>query len=73
MEPVSNLSDGGKNISVVLRYDGRSLSAFPWMWCPVKRRMLPGCELFADGDAFTALSQRPACPDYQEVDEFRDQ
>lgn len=24
--------------------------SLPWKWRPVRRRMLPGCELFAEGD-----------------------
>lgn len=32
--------------------------SLPWRWRPVKRRMLPGCELFADGDAFLHYTRK---------------
>jgi hypothetical protein len=52
------LADASKTMDATTFSPSTTQISLPWQWQPVKRRMLPGCALFADGDAIVHSTRK---------------
>ena len=55
---VISKGQGQPEMSKVDSSDPTVKISLPWKWRPLKRRMLPGCELFIDGDSAMHLARK---------------